>query len=136
MVEGGEACRGTPAWGSLILGVGFLQKPFSHSPGGSSTPVRALVLRRSRAMGLPWIFNGSLGLGLFPSHRQGVGEPPQCPCPAHQKSRERVWSIPEAAPAWGLPVVRASKHAKAKRDRLPGFNTGAMGFPTHSMMQE
>lgn len=135
-MKGGEAHRGTPARGSLLLGVGFLRKPFSHGPGGFSAPVHAVVLGRSRAMGLPWICNGSLGLGLFPSRRRGAGKPPQRPRPALRKSREGVWSIPEAAPAPGLLVVRAPKHAEAKQDQLPGFSAGAMGFQAHGVMQE
>lgn len=84
-------------------------------------------------MGLPWVQNGSQGLGMFSSLRQGVGEPPQHPCPALRKGRERVWSIPEAAPAPGLPAVRAPKHAEAKPDWLPGSSAKAPGLssPQH-----
>lgn len=64
-VEAGEAPRGTLNWGPPSWVWDSCKSPF----------LTALVLGRSCAMELPWIFNGSLGLGLFPSHRKGAGEP-------------------------------------------------------------
>lgn len=108
VAEEGEACRGTPAWGSLLLSVGCPRTGCSHGPGGSSAPVTARALGGGCAMGLPWVSHGSRG--LFPSRRQGRGSGARL---LPTSGAGGVWSVPEDAPAPGFPVVRASKLAEA-----------------------